>query len=86
MKRKWKTRVLFSCSRFLIPQTRSLEQAILSYDTLKVVFSLDPNEYRIQPAVTETIGLIPFVSSKKQEAYSDRAPSSSWGASWGGLY
>ena len=49
----------------------------LRYLTLKVVFSLVPNEYRIQPAVTETIGLIPFVSSKKQEAYSDRAPSSS---------
>ena len=49
----------------------------LRYLNLKVVFSLVPNEYRIQPAVTETIGLIPFVSSKKQEAYSDRAPSSS---------
>ena len=49
----------------------------LRYLTLKVVFSLVPNEYRIQPTVTETIGLIPFLSSKKQEAYSDRAPSSS---------
>ena len=45
----------------------------------KVVFSLVPNEYRIQPAVTETMGLFPFVSSKKQESYSDRAPSSKEG-------
>ena len=32
----------------------------LRYLTLKVVFTLVPNEYRIQPAVTETMGLFPF--------------------------
>ena len=29
----------------------------------KIVFSLVPNEYRIHPAVTETMGVFPFVSS-----------------------
>ena len=52
-----------------------------SYSELRyltnIVFALVPNEYRIQPAVTETMDLFPFVSSKKQESYSDRAPSSS---------